>query len=70
MKLRHSPYSRPEIVRGEQGTLGAASAWPWEVVPVTKCWMVLGGIPAESAFGDVAICFQYQSLDAGRAERR
>jgi hypothetical protein len=34
---------------------------------------VLDGVGRYSGgitFGDVAICFQYQSLDAGRAERR
>jgi hypothetical protein len=39
-------------------------------VPVTECWMVLGGIPAESSSGEAAICFRYQWLDDGRAERR
>jgi hypothetical protein len=39
------------------------------VVPVTECWMALA-VFRRNHRRDAAICFRYQSLDAGLAERR
>jgi hypothetical protein len=51
--------------------LGAASAWPWEVVPVTRVLDGVGRYSGGITFAEAPMCFgKKQSLDDGRAERR
>jgi hypothetical protein len=57
MKLRRSLYARPEIVRGQQCTLGAASAWPWEGRGVTRVLESVGRYSGGITVGEAAIYF-------------
>lgn len=69
MKLRRSPYARPEIFQGGQCTLSAVSAVrrPCQSSSAGKCWAVFRrNHRRRSAIGS-----RYdRSLDDGRAERR